>query len=117
MNGSSPSTIQPKYVALDTATWIDLFKRRTNQEVKDIINTLNSGRIVCYISLEHVWELLQHSVQKVREEQLDFFRLIDHVGFPKPISFPAPWRNSPLCGSYLDLQESEISILLREPTL
>ena len=39
------------------------------------------------------------------------------MGFPKPISFPAPWRNSPLCGSYLDLQESEISILLREPTL
>jgi len=53
----------------------------------------------------------------VRQEQLEFFGLFQLVSFPKPISFPAPWRNSPLCGSYLDLQESEILILLKDPTL
>src|SRR5271165_6756796 len=82
MNGSSPSTIQPKYVALDTATWIDLFKHRTNQEVKDIINTLNSGRIVCYISFEHIWELLQHSVQKSVRNNYSF-SIDQPCGLPK----------------------------------
>ena|ERR1700730_9078095 len=51
------------------------------------------------------------------KEQLEFFGLFQLVSFPKPISFPALWRNSPLCGSYLDLQESEILILLKDPTL
>lgn len=60
---------------------------------------------------------MQHSDQNVRLEQVDFFRVIKLVGFPKPISFPAPWRNSPLCGSYQDVQESEISVLLQDLTL
>ena len=107
---------QPKYVALDTSTWINLFKYRNKQEAKDVITVLNSGQIIPYVSFEHVLELVQHSDQTVRLEQLDFFRVINHVGSPKPISFPAPWRNSPLCGSYQDVQEPEISVLLRDPT-
>jgi hypothetical protein len=108
---------QPKYAALDTSTWINLFKYRNKQEAKDIITVLNLGQIIPYVSFEHVLELVQHSDQTVRLEQLDFFRVINHVGSPKPISFPAPWRNSPLCGSYQDVQEPEISVLLRDPTL
>jgi hypothetical protein len=90
--------IQPKYVVFDTSTWIELFKHRTDPEAKDILDVLNSGQIVVFVSFEHVLELVQHSVPQVRLEQLDFFRMIKLVGFPKPISFPAPWRNSPLCG-------------------
>jgi hypothetical protein len=94
-----------------------LFKRRNDPEAKEIITVLNSGQIIPYVSFEHVLELVQHSDQNTRLEQLDFFRVINHVGSPKPISFPAPWRNSPLCGSYQDVQEPEISVLLRDPTL
>ncbi len=117
MNGTSQSMIRPRYVAMDTSTWIDLFKRRNDPEAKDILTVLNSGQIIPYISFEHVLELVQHSDQNVRLEQLDFFRAIKLVGFPKPISFPAPWRNSPLCGSYQDVQEPEISVLLKDPSL
>jgi hypothetical protein len=109
--------LRPKYVSLDTSTWIGLFKHRTDPEVKDILDVLNSGQIICFVSFEHVLELVQYSVLQVRLEQLEFFELIKLISFPKPISFPAPWRNSPLCGSYLDLQESEISLLLENPNL
>ena len=109
--------IQPKYVALDTSTSIDLFNHQSDRVVKDILDVLNSGRIVVYVSFEHVLELVQHSDQNVRLEQLDFFRVINLVGFPKPVSFPATWRNSPLCGSYQDVQETEISALLQVPNL
>jgi hypothetical protein len=116
MRGTSASVFHPKYVALDTSTWINLFKYRNKQEAKDIVTILNSGQIIPYVSFDHVLELVQHSDQTVRLEQLDFFRAINHVGSPKPISFPALWKNSPLCGSYQDVQESEISVLLRDPT-
>jgi hypothetical protein len=117
MSTTSASVFQPRYVALDTSTWIDLFKHQNEQEAKDIISILNSGQIVPYVSFEHVLELMQHSDQTVRSQQLDFFRVINYVGSPKAISFPAPWRNSPLCGSYQDVQEPEISALLQDPTL
>ena len=109
--------IQPKYLALDTSTWINLFKRRTDPEIEDIIDILNSGQVIPYVSFECVLELLQYDDQRVRLEQLEFFAFMKHMSFPKPVSFPAPWRNSPVCGSFLDVQESEISILLKDPTL
>src|ERR1700745_3802244 len=102
MNGASPFMLRPKYVALDTSTWINLFKRQVDPAVKDILDVLTSGKIVVYVSFEHVLELVARSDQSVRLEQLDFFRLVKLIGCPKPISFPAPWRNSPLCGSYQD---------------
>jgi hypothetical protein len=117
MNRTSQSIIQPRYVALDTSTWIDLIKHRNDPEAKDILTVLNSGQIIPYVSFEHVLELVQQSDQNVRLEQLDFFREIKLVGFPKPISFPASWRNSPLCGSYQDVEEPEISVLLKNPSL
>jgi hypothetical protein len=117
MTSSFQSVLQPKYVALDTSTWIELYKHRNDQEAKDILDVINSGQIIVYVSFEHFLELVQHSDQNVRLEQLDFFRTVRLVGSPKPISFPAPWRNSPLCGSYQDVQEPEISVLLKDPTL
>jgi hypothetical protein len=117
MSGPFQLLIKPQYVALDTSTWIELFKHRNDQEVKDIVDLLTSGSIIPYVSFEHVLELLQHSNQDVRLEQLDFFREIKLIACPKPISFPAPWRNSPICGSYMDVQEPEISALLKDPTL
>jgi hypothetical protein len=55
MNGISQSMIRPKYVALDTSMWIHLFKRRTDPEIKDIIDILNSGEIIPYVSFTAVW--------------------------------------------------------------
>jgi hypothetical protein len=117
MSSTAHTVLQPKYVALDTSTWINLFKHQADPVVKDILDVLNSGKIVVYVSFEHVLELVAHSDQNVRLQQLDFFRVIKLVGHPKPVSFPAPWRNSPLCGSYQDVQEPEISALLRDPSL
>jgi hypothetical protein len=94
-----------------------LCKRRSDPEVKDIVDVLNDGIIIPYVSFEHVLELLQPSDRKTRNEQMDFFRVLRHISFPKPISFPSPLKNSPICGSILDLQESEISILLENPNL
>ena len=116
MSGAAPSTIRPKYVALDTSTWINLFKRRTDPEVKDILDALNSGQIIPYVCYDHVLELLQYDDQSIREQQLDFFGEIQLVGFPDHFPSP-PWRNSPICASYLDVQESEISALLETPNL
>ena len=82
---STKSTIRPKYVALDTSTWINLFKRRTNPEAKDILDALNSGQIIPYVCYDHVLELLQYDDQKTRQEQLDFFGELQLVGFPCPI--------------------------------
>jgi hypothetical protein len=109
--------LRPKYVALDTSTWINFFKHQADPVVKDILDVLNSGKIVVYVSFEHVLELVAHSDQSVRLQQLDFFRVIKLVGHPKPVSFPILWRNSPLCGSYQDVQEPEISALLQDPSL
>jgi hypothetical protein len=63
---NSPSIISQKYVALDTSTWIDLFRRREDPESKDVIAALNSGRIIPYVTFDHVLELLQHDDQKTR---------------------------------------------------
>jgi hypothetical protein len=114
MNGTSQSMIQAKYVALDTSMWIDLFKRRTDPEIKDIIDILNSGKIIPYVSFEHILELLQYDDQKIREQRLDFFGMLSLISFPTHFPSP-PWRNSPLCASYQDVQESEISALLNDP--
>jgi hypothetical protein len=37
------------------------------------------------------------------------------VGYPEHFPSP-PWRNSPICASYLDVQEAEISALLKNPS-
>ena len=91
MTSSFQSVLQPKYVALDTSTWIELYKHRNDQKAKDILDVINSGQIIVYVSFEHFLELVQHSDQNVRLEQLDFFRAVRLVGSPKPISFPGPW--------------------------
>jgi hypothetical protein len=90
MSSTAHTVLQPKYVALDTSTWINLFKHQADPVVKDILDVLNSGKIVVYVSFEHVLELVAHSDQNVRLQQLDFFRVIKLVGHPKPVSFPAP---------------------------
>lgn len=117
MSSIAQTMLRPKYLALDTSTWINLFRHQADPVVKDILDVLNSGQVIVYLSFEHVIELVAHSAKNVRLQQLDFFRLIKLIGSPKPISFPAPWRNSPLCGSYQDVQEPEISALLQDPRL
>lgn len=110
------SAFQPKYVALDTSTYINLLRRQTDVEVKDTLDALNSGQIVPYVTFDYVLELLQGHDQKSRLDQLDFFEKFNLVAYPKHFPSP-PWRNSPLCASYLDVQEFEISALLADPNL
>jgi len=116
MSGTSKSTICPKYVALDTSSWIDLFKRKADPESKDVIAALNSTQIVPYLTFDHVLELLQGDDEKTRMEQLEFFVELQLVGYPDHFPDP-PWKNSPICASYLDVQEAEISALLKDPSL
>jgi hypothetical protein len=54
------SALQPKYVALDTSTYINLFKRQTEVEVKDTLDALNSGQVVPYVTFDYVLELLRN---------------------------------------------------------
>lgn len=110
------SALQPKYVALDTSTYINLFKRQTEGEVKDILDALNSGQIVPYVTFDYVLELLQGHDEKSRLDQLDFFEKFNLVAYPKHFPSP-PWRNSPVCASYLDVQEFEISALQADRNL
>jgi hypothetical protein len=106
--------VQPKYVALDTSSWINLFKRRNNSESKDVIAALNSGQIVPYICYDYVLELLQGDDEKTRMQQLEFFAELQLLGYPEHFPSP-PWKNSPICASYLDVQEAEVSALLKDP--
>jgi len=108
--------VRPKYIALDTGTWAKLLRQRTASETKDIIDVLNAGTLIPYVCFEHVLELLQYDNRQVREQRLDFFPQFRLIGFPRHFPSP-PWRNSPLCGSYLDVQESEIATLLKDPAL
>jgi hypothetical protein len=110
------SLLLPRYVGLDTSTYINLLKREGDAEVKDTIDVLNSGQIVPYITFEHILELLQGHDQASRLGQLDFFEKFNLVAYPKHFPCP-PWRNSPLCASYLDVQELEISALRVDPNL
>ena len=110
------SVLQPKYVALDTSSYINLLKRQTEVEVKDILDALNSGQIVPYVTFDYVSELLQGHDQKSRLDQLDFFEKFNLIAYPKHFPFP-PWRNSPICASYLDVQELEISARQVDPNL
>jgi hypothetical protein len=80
--------VLPKYVALDTSNWINLFKHRNNSESKDVIAALNSGQIVPYVCHDHVLELLQGDDEKTRMEQLEFFAELRLLGYPK--HFPSP---------------------------
>jgi hypothetical protein len=110
------SVLLPKYVALDTSTYINLLKRQTDVEVKDTLDALNSGQIVPYVTFEYVLELLQGHDQKSRLDQLDFFEKFNLIAYPKHFPSP-PWRNSPICASYLDVQEFEISARQVDPNL
>jgi hypothetical protein len=110
------SPFSQKYVALDTSTWIDLFRRRADPESKDVVAALNSGQIVPYVTSDHVLELLQYGDEKTRMGQLEFFGELQLVGYPEHFPKP-PWKNSPICASYLDVQEAEISTLLKDPGL
>jgi hypothetical protein len=110
------SRLQPNYVALDTSTWIDLFRRRGDRESKDVIAALNSGQLVPYVTSDHVLELLQDEDDKSRMEQLEFFGRLQLVAYPEHFPLP-PWGKSPICASYLDVQEAEISTLLKDPRL
>ena len=60
------SLLLPRYVGLDTSTYINLLKREGDAEVKDTIDVLNSGQIVPYITFEHILELLQGHDQASR---------------------------------------------------
>jgi hypothetical protein len=112
----SMNTLQPKYVALDTSTYLNLLKRQTDPQVKDTLDALNSGQIVPYVTFDHVLELLQGDDQKSRLDQLDFFEKFNLIAYPKHFPSP-PWRNSTICASYLDLQEFEISALRDDSNL
>ena len=111
-----PTLFSQKYVAIDTSTWIDLFRRRDDQESKDVIAALNSGQIVPYVTFDHVVALLQAEDEKSRMEQLEFFGQLQLVAYPEHFPSP-PWRRSPICASYLDVQEAEISALLKDSGL
>lgn len=74
------------------------------------LDALNSKQIVPYVTFDHVLELLQGDDQKSRMDQLDFFEKFNLIAYPKHFPSP-PWRNSPICASYLDMQEFEISAL------
>jgi hypothetical protein len=103
MAGSVQSLIQPRYIALDTSTYVNLLRQQTDRVVKDIFQFLNTGLIIPYVCFEHILELLQYNNQKIRAMRLDFFREFRLIGSPKLYPSP-PWRNSPLCGSYQDDQ-------------
>jgi hypothetical protein len=42
VNGNSTTPISPKYITLDTSSWIDLFRRRTDLRRPDLLEVLDN---------------------------------------------------------------------------
>jgi hypothetical protein len=108
--------VRPKYVSLDTASWVKLIRDLALPEVQRILVILRSGDLIPYITFEHVLELFQVDTQKQREERLKFFRNLELVATPKIFSDP-PWAKTPVCTSCMDVREFEIRSLLHDPGL
>jgi hypothetical protein len=104
--------ICPKLIALDSSTLGFLARDRlSDAAASQVVELLNAGPLLLYLSGEHITELNQHAVQNTRLARMDFLSSLRLVA-----SFRSP-EGQPIFGSYGHLQRSEIADLLRDPSL
>lgn len=104
--------IRPKLIALDSSTLGFLARDRlTNAAASHLVDLLNAGPLLPYLSGEHITELNQHADQNTRLARMDFLCSLRLVA-----SFRSP-EGQPFLGSYGHLQRAEILALLEKPSL
>lgn len=102
----------PKLIALDSSTLGNLARDwRTHPEAKRVVDLLNSGRVVLFVTWHHLEELIQHESNEVYEERLQLLDSLGLVSYPK-----LPWDIGNV-GSFVDLIEYEINAVLKNPSL
>jgi hypothetical protein len=102
----------PKLISLDSSTLGALARDvGTNADASRVVELLNDGLLVPYLSGEHITELNQHADQNTRLVRMNFLCSLPHV-----VSFRSP-EGQPILGSYGHLQRAEILALLGNPSL
>jgi hypothetical protein len=95
--------ICPKLIALDSSTLGFLARDQlTNAAGGRVVELLNAGHLLPYLSGEHITELNEHAVQNTRLARIDFLCSLRLVA-----SFRSP-EGQPMFGSYGHLQRAEI---------
>jgi hypothetical protein len=80
----------PKYVLLDSATWIDLASQAHSKESQRILGLFRDKTLILWVCVEQLYELANHR-KKSKREQLRIFAGLDLVAFPKlPELLPRP---------------------------
>jgi hypothetical protein len=104
--------ICPKLIALDSSTLGFLARDRlSSAAATDVVELLNAGPLLPYLSGEHITELNQHATQSTRLGRMDFLSSLRLVA-----SFRSP-EGQPIFGTYGHLQSAEIAALLRDQSL
>jgi hypothetical protein len=104
--------ICPKLIALDSSTLGFLARDSlTNADAGRLVELLNAGPLLPYLSGEQITELNQHADQTTRLARMDFLSSLRLVA-----SFRSP-EGQPIFGSYGHLQRAEIAALLQDPSL
>jgi hypothetical protein len=104
--------ILPKLISLDSSTLGVLARDfETDPDAGRVLELLNTGRLLPYLSGEHITELNQHADQNTRLTRMNFLCSLRLVA-----SFRSPDGQS-ILGSYGHLQRAEIRALLEKPSL
>jgi hypothetical protein len=104
--------ICPKLIVLDSSTLGFLARHQlTNAAARQVVELLNAGPLLPYLSGKHITELNQHADQNTRLGRMDLLSSLRLVA-----SFSSP-EGQPIFGSYGHLQRAEIFALLRDPSL
>jgi hypothetical protein len=81
---------QPKFVLLDSATWIDLASQAHSKESQRILGLFRDKTLIPWVCVDQLYELAKHG-EKSKREELRIFYSLDLVAFPKlPELLPRP---------------------------
>jgi hypothetical protein len=104
--------VLPKIIALDSSAWGNLARDLPhNPGAKKVIEFFGNGSLVPFLSGHHILELTQHASQEVRRSRI---KLISSLQFVACCRSP---QGIPMFGRFEHIVESELAVLLSEPSL
>ena len=100
----------PKLVCLDTSTWGNLARDYVqNETARHAVALLQEHCLVPFITWHHLAELVQHGNEDVVASRIELLRSLKFVAFPRQPEEQAH------VGSFLDVKDAELIVLLKEP--
>lgn len=100
----------PKLVCLDTSTWGNLARDLAHDGLaRHAVELIQDHPLVPFITWHHLAELVQHGNDDVVRSRIDLLRSLKFVAFPR---LP---EESAHVGSFLNVRDAELSVLLKEP--